>query len=108
MRKPKLLDPSRANFTKLDRSRKQEKAVGGKVVVGSGNQWHSKGDVELGELLVECKRTDKESYRLQLAELQKIKLEAAMEGKTAVMQVEISGKKFAVIDWATFESYRSE
>ncbi len=94
--------------TRTARSRRQEKRVGGKRQPGSGNQWFAKGDVVLKELLVECKRTDKESITLKLSDLLKIKIEAAMADKEAVLQLEIGEARFAVIAWDLFDYYRSK
>ena len=108
MRKPKLLDPKRHSTERLRRSRKQEhdlaaKLSGGSRVPGSGNQWHSKGDVKSDSLLVECKTTEKASYRLSLDTLKTAELEAIMAGKLGVLQIEIQGRRYAVLNWDEFE-----
>lgn len=75
----------------------QEKRVaedlGGRRQPGSGNQWHAKGDVKSPEFLIECKQTDKLSYRLERAVLDKIETEAILAGKQALLQVEFHTPK---------------
>ena len=90
----------------LLRSRRQEQQtameLGGATVSGSGNRWHSKGDVRSASYLVECKRTDKASYRLVKETLRRHRLEALKAGKTPLMQIEIDGDKYAAMDWQVF------
>ena len=78
------------------------KELGGKVQVGSGNQWHSKGDVKTRGWLIEAKRTDSKSYTLRLLDLAKIRLEAIETGKEPVMCIEFGTRKYAVCDWDDF------
>lgn len=91
---------------RLRASRAQEAAVAkdlrGKVQLASGSRPGLKGDVVAEDLLVECKRTDKVSYSLKLAEWRKIKLEARMANKLHVMAIEIQDEKLAVISWSDF------
>lgn len=91
---------------RLRASRAQEAGVAkdlrGKVQLASGSRPGLKGDVVAAEHLVECKRTDKASYSLKLAEWRKIKLEARMANKMQVMAIEIQDEKLAVISWADF------
>lgn len=99
--------PSRA--TKR-RSRRQEDSVaedlGGRRQKASGAMKGAKGDVRLkGKARVECKLTTKDSYRVTLQELSKIRGEAAFP-EVPVMMLEFvekaSGKGFerwAVVPW---------
>lgn len=52
------------------KSEKQEKTLakrlGGKTQAGSGNQWHSKGDVETKDYLLECKYTKYKSFKVSV------------------------------------------
>ena len=93
VRRGRLLYPDRWARDRLSRSRKQElkvaKDVGGSTCPGSGSSWSAKGDVKSKELLIECKRTDKDSLTLKASVLSKIQLEAIAEGKMAVLSVEI-------------------
>jgi hypothetical protein len=94
VRKGRLLDPGRQVRINIEKSRKQEGRVagqiGGKRTPGSGNQWHSKGDVQSGTLQVENKRTDTGRYTLKSVELRKYRLLAVKAGKRFVMQVDLS------------------
>ncbi len=94
MRKGRLLDPGRQVRINIDKSRKQEKRVAeqvkGKTTPGSGNQWHTKGDVQSKTLQVENKRTDTGRYILRAKELRRYRVLAAKAGKRFVMQVDLS------------------
>lgn len=52
------------------------KEIGGKQVIASGAIWSMKADVRNDRLLVECKITEKEFYRLTLETWAKIKEQA--------------------------------
>jgi hypothetical protein len=73
-------------------SRLQEKRAAkdykGKTTPGSGNQWHSKGDVRSADYLIECKTTSKASYSLRADTMSKIMDEALLENRTPIMEVE--------------------
>jgi hypothetical protein len=74
------------------KSDKQEKAlakkVGGKTQAGSGNQWHSKGDVEDEEYLHECKYTKHKSFKVSVDLWEEIDEKAfAMGGKTPALEI---------------------
>jgi hypothetical protein len=77
------------------RSDKQEKtlaqelkSLGGATKPGSGNQWHSKGDVEDKEFLHECKYTQYKSYSLTLKTWKEIEEKAfSMGGKIPAMHI---------------------
>jgi hypothetical protein len=94
------------------KSQLQEKRVaediGGRVQPGSGAPAFYKGDVREAHVLrIECKTTGALSYKLNLADLEKIKVEA-LRGNDPdwAMQIEFQtasgNKKFAIIDWQTF------
>lgn len=76
---------------KIKRSRQQEQRgaqrLGGRVTSGSGNGWVTKNDVKTDDLSVEFKYTDKKSYSLKHADLQKAERNALMD----------SGREFAFI-----------
>ena len=101
----KVLQRRRAGLVKT-----QEKGVaadlGGKTQPGSGNQWHSKGDVSAKDYLVECKSTVNDSISVKVAVLEKIENEAILAGKQPVLQLEFQGKrriqKYAVIPYDLF------
>lgn len=94
MRKGRLLDPGRQVRIQIDKSRKQEKRVadqvGGKTTPGSGNQWHTRLDVQSASLAIENKRTDTGRYILKATELRRYRILAAKAGKRFVMQVDLS------------------
>lgn len=87
--------------------RRQEKSVSKRLVKGkessaSGATWASKGDARSKKHLVECKRTDKDSFRLTAEVLDKIRIEAVKVGREPVVQLEIAGREYAVILWDHF------
>jgi len=73
--------------------------LGGETTSGSGNQWHSKGDVKTRQLLVECKRTEKKSFRLTREMLRVLRLEALKAGRDPVLQLEFEREQWAIIPW---------
>lgn len=98
------------------RSKLQEKRmaedVSGRVQAGSGSSWRAKSDVRvLGKLRCEAKYTEKEEYKLKLADWLKIKDEAIIGGlETPVMQIEFvrgagGSYKLAVMDYRLFRHW---
>lgn len=93
-------------------SRQQERRaaedIGGFVQKGSGNNWAAKGDVRLPtKLRVECKTTERKSFRVELDTLLKIRKEA-LKGMDDdwVMQLQFRKKlgmssEFAIFEWGT-------
>ncbi len=74
--------------TVLKQERRVASDLGGKRQAGSGNLWHSKGDVTARKYLIECKQTGSKSYGLSLAVLDKISMEAARVSKEPLLQVD--------------------
>ena len=77
---------------KKKKSNKQEQAlakrVGGRTQAGSGNQWHSKGDVQDQDYLIECKYTKNKSFRVSVDLWEEITEKAfAMGGKTPAIEI---------------------
>jgi hypothetical protein len=98
---------ARQSRNSLRRSRAQEKFaasdLGGSVVVASGAKWHSKGDVKSSSILLECKTTEADSYRVRAEDLKKLVLQAIMAGRVPVMQIELGNDtKWALIEWELF------
>lgn len=97
---------------RIRNSRSQERRVardlGGRVTPGSGNQWHAKNDVRAPGWSVECKTTEKESYRLKAADLRAAEREALLNNRDMCFVVEIQGASWAVIPYATFLSLLPE
>lgn len=70
---------------------------GGRTTPGSGNQWHSKGDVKTSDFLIECKTTTKLSYSLKAATWQKIRNEAVLEELYPLMEIEFFGNATTLV-----------
>lgn len=103
MKRGKLFSAGRMSRTNIHKSRKQEsevaEAIGGDVTSGSGNQWHSKGDVTSPAYLVECKTKQRHTLTNWW---KKIKAEALIKGKEPVIQLNVDGFKLAIIDFEQF------
>lgn len=85
-------------------SNKQEKQVakdiGGKTVIASGSLWGMKSDARSDKYLIECKTTQKESYRLTASTWEKVTHEAINDGlRVPVMCIEVAGVKKAVFSY---------
>lgn len=98
----------------MSSSRQQEKRLSGRMttlekssasrrVPGSGNQWHSKGDVKSSGWLWECKRTDKASIQLRLVDLLKIEAEAIQVGRRAALELELGRRGYVVLPRGVFD-----
>lgn len=90
--------------TRKRKSKDQEsrvaKEISGRVTPASGAMWGAKADVRNDLFLVECKTTEKLSYRLTFNVWHKIYKEAIKDGlRTPVMSIDIqNGKhKYAVM-----------
>jgi hypothetical protein len=68
--------------------KKLNKRLGGRLTPGSGNQPGAKGDIDLGEFLLETKATEADSYRLDHETLAKIEREALAKGKNPAFHVQ--------------------
>jgi hypothetical protein len=83
------------------------KLPGGSKQVNSGRHWRWKRDGKLFQFLVECRTTDKESYRIEKKEFQDLRRQALKEpmGCHPGMQIDIQEVKLWVMDfneWYTF------
>lgn len=96
----------------IRRSRQQEKRASfvtrGKVQPRSGAGWVHKGDVRSDRFLVECKRTDQESFRVTKDLMGSVDIDARSVGKLPVLHVEIgygksSSRYWVLPDWAWAE-----
>ena len=75
------------------------RATGGRPTPGSG-ALGDPGDVDAGRFRFECKQTSARSYRIRLAEVEKIQREAASCGQTPAMAFRFSGLEPGVEqDW---------
>lgn len=91
-----MLRPSNKKLSKLQEA-KTARDFGGLTTPGSGNQWHSKGDVKSDQFLIECKTTSKDSYGLKAAIWSKIATEALLEDRTPLMDIEFIDRGVSVI-----------
>jgi hypothetical protein len=73
------------------------KDFNGKKNRGSGNKWYSPGDVRSETFLIESKQTDKKSYSLNKAKLNKIYEEALFSYKIPLMSIKIQDLDIIVI-----------
>jgi len=76
-------------------SKRQEKAVAkafeGRTTLASGALKFDKGDVETSKYLIECKTTEKNSFIIKKAVLEKIRREAINKHKFPLMSIEFQG-----------------
>jgi hypothetical protein len=91
---------------------KIERDTGARRQKASGATPFAKGDNRLvGKLRIEAKFTTARSFSLKLSDIDKIRMEAlSSQVEDWVMQVEFGrpggvSKKFAVMDWATYEDF---
>jgi hypothetical protein len=97
----------------LRRSRAQERATakahGGSTVPASGALPGRKGDVSTEHNLIECKRTDKRQITIHETWLDKIRMEALVEGRTGLLVIEMaSGRRWVIVeepDWIEREEF---
>jgi hypothetical protein len=95
-------------------SQKQERAfsrmVGGSLNSGSGNGWLRKADVRTEKELFELKITDKKSYSLKDAELDKLTDQALIDGRIPVFMVEFksTGNSWVILSKNDYLMMREE
>lgn len=79
----------------MNESQRQEKAVSikfaGRKTIMSGALKFDKGDVETPRYLIECKTTEKNSFILKKAVLEKIRIEAIKKNKYPLLSIEFQG-----------------
>ena len=91
-----MLRPDNKRRSKIQ-ERRTAQDFGGLTTPGSGNQWHSKGDVKTPNYLIECKTTSKDSYSLKSATWSKIATEALLEGKDPLMEIEFIDRGVSLV-----------
>jgi hypothetical protein len=92
-----------SNRKRGDRDEKRfVKAHGGKRVAGSGSSAEKKGDVEMGEFLVQNKCTTQKSFGIKVADLQKIEVEALNRGKKPALVMTQYVNNSPVCEWMAF------
>lgn len=69
----------------------------GRTRPGSGNQWHSRGDVRSAHYLISCKRTDKDGYRVTKRDWCEVTEASFSEDRHPAMAIELSGLNLYVI-----------
>lgn len=83
------------------RSKRQElrasRLYNGKLTPGSGNQWHTKGDVITDEEMIELKTTTKDIYPLDWRVLKEHLTNALLAGKMPVFEIEYAGNGVTVV-----------
>jgi hypothetical protein len=78
------------HWTKKERD--DEKAFEGRRTKGSGNQWHSKGDVKAKRFLIEDKSTEHKSFTVTKKLWEKIWGEAIINGRIPILSLRIDCK----------------
>lgn len=80
----------------------------GTVNAGSGNQWLRKGDVRTEKELWELKITDKKSYALKDADLEKNSNQALVDGRIPIFLVEFktTGNEWVILSKDDFLDLR--
>lgn len=73
------------------------KVIGGTTTAASGAFWSRKGDVRSDGLLVEHKWTGKKTKTISAAELEKITLEAVMDGRLPVFGIHLNGEDYVIL-----------
>lgn len=80
----------------------------GRLTPGSGNQWHSKGDIVTSAEMIEMKTTTKSIYPLDSRELRKLWDNALLDNKTPVFEIEFAenGMTVVVLDKEDYIMYQ--
>lgn len=107
-----MLRPTNHRISKLQ-EKKTAASFGGRTTPGSGNQWHSKGDVRTPSWLIECKATAKLSYSLKAETWSKIRTEALLEGRDPLMAIEFIDQDVSLVvldreDFLALMNYKQE
>lgn len=78
--------------------RRGASAYGGRVRPGSGSKPGAKGDVRTRSELVEHKRTDKKSITFRVEVLEKIRREALLDGREALLDFELGKRDYVLLE----------
>lgn len=94
-------------------SKKQEnrsaKIYKGSRNAGSGSGWMRKNDVRTHELLIENKLTNNvKSYSVKAKELVELTQRAVLEDRLPVLQFDLSGRHYVVLNEADFQMILGE
>lgn len=80
--------------------------LGGRRTPGSGNQWHTKGDVISRDFMGEDKTTKHSSFSLKLDDLKKLERNALAAGRTPVFSVNFCGtNRFIILREEDFRGF---
>lgn len=69
--------------------------LGIKPTKGSGNQWHAKMDLAGANVLISCKHTEHQSFRVEKGHLNEIR-RACVGDQEPVMAIDVDGEIFIV------------
>lgn len=94
---------------RIKKSRKQERQTAdrykGSRNAGSGSGWMRKNDVRSHDFLIENKFTDNvKQYSLKLVDLVELEKRAILEDRIPVLQLEIQGRRYVVLNEDDFTS----
>jgi hypothetical protein len=89
-------------------SKKQElrsaKAYNGSRNAGSGSGWMRKNDVRTHDMLIENKLTyNEKSYSIKSKELQELTQRAVLEDRLPVLQFDLGGRNYVILNEADFQ-----
>lgn len=82
--------------------------LNGKITPGSGNQWHSQGDVITLTHVISCKQTAKTSFTVTKDDWREVEKIAAGKAKGPAMALEIDNLKLVVISYEEYVAYLNE
>ena len=78
------------------------KAHGGKRIAGSGSSREKKGDILLGEFLVQNKSTSSQTFSIRVGDLNKIEVEALNRGKKPALVMTQYVNNSPTCEWIAF------
>ena len=84
------------------------KKFDGTTVAASGAFWSRKGDVRTDDLLIEHKWTGKKSFTMQADVLEKIVVEATLDGRIPVLGFSLNNRNYVVLEENDFLDMRRE
>src|SRR5256885_2807129 len=96
---------------RIKKSRQQEARGAslhdGSINTGSGNTPWRKNDVRVDdEFLIEYKRTDRNSISIKAQDLEQLRTNALLEGRTPLMGLELGGRDWTLIETSEFQRRR--
>lgn len=82
----------------VKKEKKDEKGFSGRRQRGSGNQWHSPGDVKSTKYLIDSKFSAQDSYRITLETWKKVCDEAKFTMRKPILSIEVDGIEVVVMN----------